>query len=460
MQKTLVILLISALPLQAADTPPSLREILELALQKSHKTSIAQQKVSLSTLDRQSLKDAYLPTAELSGQYGFMAQNIRINTDASTVYLPDGAHALPALDNSLGSTGNLARATLDIHSLLYSGGKIPALKKAVDEKIMAQEALVEKEKQQVLEDVIFAYDQLALLDQVKILLDESAKRLDLHQKTADKALEYGLITKYEHQKLRLAQSTLNHKQVNYAGQRSVLLEQLSLRSGIEKSQLEDLHPSLHALPTATAPLSISDRPELKALDHAIAAHSYQAQAAQTWWKPKVMLAASAGYLNLFDATIKGKTALPHNLGYNTVHTNTLQMAPDIRVGIGFKWDIFDGFKGKKEVQKARTELKIAQAEKEEAEELLHLNLLKNRTDLITVEQEIELKRTQMLLAQDALDMATKEFKTGLIKSSDLIDAENDYLASALDYQKSIFNQRRSAIGLLKASGSLQIEKLP
>src|SRR5690606_8416465 len=215
MQKTLVILLISVLPLQAADTPPSLREILELALQKSHKTSIAQQKVALSTLDRQSLKDAYLPTAELSGQYGFMAQNIRINTDASTVYLPDGAHALPALDNSLGSTGNLARATLDIHSLLYSGGKIPALKKAVDEKIMAQEALVEKEKQQVLEDVIFAYDQLALLDQVKILLDESAKRLDLHQKTADKALEYGLITKYEHQKLRLAQSTLNHKQVNY-----------------------------------------------------------------------------------------------------------------------------------------------------------------------------------------------------------------------------------------------------
>ncbi|MFS0489314.1 TolC family protein [Leadbetterella byssophila] len=459
MQKTLLLLLIATLPLKAADTPPTLRELLEQALQKNYKTQVAQQKVNISHIEKQQLKDAYLPTAEVSGSYGFMTQNVSIKSDATTIYLEDGAHPLPGLDNGLTTKGNLARATLDLNALLYSGGKIPALKKAVDQKILAQEAAVEKENQQVIEEVIKAYDQLALLDQVKQLLDESQKRLDVHQKTADKALEYGLITKYEHQKLQLAQSQLKHKQVNYEGQRSLLLEQLAMLTGVEKTKLSELHPSLETLETASAPLSVDKRPELIALDHIIQANKFKVEAEKTWWKPKVAVSASAGYLNLFDATIKGKTALPYNLGYNTLHTNSLQLAPDIRIGIGFKWEIFDGFKGKKEIQKAKTETLIAEAEKAEAEELLNLNLLKNRTELTTVQEELALKQTQMLLAKDALDVATKEFKTGLIKSSELIDAENDYLAAALDYQKSLFNQRRTAVGLLKASGSLQIDKL-
>jgi outer membrane protein TolC len=60
----------------------------------------------------------------------------------------------------------------------------------------------------------------------------------------------------------------------------------------------------------------------------------------------------------------------------------------------------------------------------------------------------------MKMAENALTQAGKEFKTGLIKAADLIGAESDYQGAALDYLQAVFNQRRNAIELLKATGNL------
>jgi outer membrane protein TolC len=435
---------------RAQQTPPTLNELLESALQKSHKLEIANQHVEASNLDMMRLKEAYLPTAEVSGKYGFMTQNIDIKTQASTVYLTDGVHQLPALDNGITSRANLVQAGLDVSTLIYSGGKVPALKKAM---------IIEKDRQQITEDVLKAYDQLALLDQVKLLLDESQKRLDVHKKTADKALEYGLITKYEQQKLHVAQSQLNSKQQSYEGQKNLLIHQLAMYTGMAPERLQLIKSELKPMTALPDQNSVDNRPELLALDHVIKANQHQITAAQTWWKPKVMASTSLGYMNLFDAKLTGKTELPHNLGRNSVYTNHIALQPDFRIGVGFKWEIFDGWKGKRETQKARVEVKIAELEKEEAKELLELNLVKSHTDLNNTTNEISAKKTQMDVAEDALGQAAKEFKTGLLKSSELIDAENDFLSASLEYQQAIFNQRRSAFALLKATGSLNTQNI-
>lgn len=452
-------LILAGVSAHGQQTPPSLNELLESALQKSHKLEIANQHVEASNLDMMKLKEAYLPTAEVSGKYGFTAQNIDIKTQASTIYLTDGAHQLPALDNGITSKANLVQAGLDVNTLIYSGGKVPALKKALNEKINAQKTIIEKDRQQITEDVLKAYDQLALLDQVKLLLDESQKRLDVHKKTADKALEYGLITKYEQQKLNVAQSQLNSKKQSYEGQKNLLIHQLAMYTGIAPERIQLIKSDLKPVAALPDQNSVDNRPELLALDHVIKANQHQITAAQTWWKPKVMASTSLGYMNLFDAKLTGKTELPHNLGRNSVYTNHIALQPDFRIGVGFKWEIFDGWKGRRETQKARVEVKIAELEKEEAKELLELNLVKSHTDLTNATNEIVTKKTQMSVAEDALGQASKEFKTGLLKSSELIDAENDFLSASLDYQQAVFNQRRTAFALLKATGSLNSQNI-
>jgi outer membrane protein TolC len=84
--------------------------------------------------------------------------------------------------------------------LLYSGGKVKYLKKAVEEKKKSEDILLEKTKDEVVATLSRAYDQLALIHQSRKVLDESTKRLDINKKTADKALGYGLITPYDHKK--------------------------------------------------------------------------------------------------------------------------------------------------------------------------------------------------------------------------------------------------------------------
>lgn len=443
----------------AQNTAPTVNELIESAIQKSNKLNISNQKIESSLQDMRSLKSAYLPTAELEGKYGFSALAADIKTDATTLYLPDGAHQIPALDNGITSTANLVNANLSVNSLLYSGGKVPALKKALNEKIKGQTAILEKDRQQITENILTAYDQILLLAQVKIVLDESQKRLDLHKATAQKALDYGLITKYDVQKLEVAQSQLDSKKMSYEGQRDLLVFQLETLTGIESERLKMISAALEPALISEGQNSIENRAELVALEHAINANKFNIEVAKTWWKPKVLASASLGYMNLFDAKIKGKSELPMGLGHNTLVTNSLQLAPNFMVGVGFRWELFDGNKGKREVSKAKIETKIAELEKAEAHELLDLNLQKCKTDFNNSKQQISAAKKQMEVAQDALGLATKEFKTGLLKSTDLVDAENDFQKASLEYQQSIFNQRRAAFALLKATGSLNYQNL-
>ncbi len=156
--------------------------------------------------------------------------------------------------------------------------------------------------------------------------------------------------------------------------------------------------------------------------------------------------------------MKGKHDLPL-IGRFSSHTNKIEVVPNFTVGIGFKWDLFDGNKGKREIQQARIEVKKAENEKAEAEEKVKLNLIKTQTDYNNSNAELLVRQKQMKMAENALTQAGKEFKTGLIKAADLIGAENDYQSAALDYLQSVFNQRRNAVELLKATGSLNRSSL-
>lgn len=63
------------------------------------------------------------------------------------------------------------------------------------------------------------------------------------------------------------------------------------------------------------------------------------------------------------------------------------------------------------------------------------------------------------MAGDALVQAEKEFRYGMSKSTQLIEAENDLEAAELDYQNAIFNQRRAAIELMRSTQELDISRL-
>ena len=79
---------------------------------------------------------------------------------------------LPSISKNLDGdlSGNYFGIDLTVKMLLYSGGQVPNISKALTEKIKAQEALSDKCKSDVISEVITFYDQLALLNQSKMSL--------------------------------------------------------------------------------------------------------------------------------------------------------------------------------------------------------------------------------------------------------------------------------------------------
>lgn len=447
-----------------AQSAPDFKELLDSAMVRDSNLKMQITQNKLTDLDEHKLKDIFLPTLELSGKAGYLNGTARLTSPeinlAPFINIPEGS-----FNNNFNVSGFSGVAKADAKMLLYSGGKVKYLKKAVEEKKKSEDILLEKTRDEVMATISKAYDQLALIHQSKRVLDESKKRLDINKKTADKALGYGLITPYDHKKIELAQATLDAKVVEYEGKKELLLTQLYILTGINRDRLRMIDPILSPVELLAAEKGIEQRAEIRALEHGINAANYKIKAEKTWMIPKVQLMASAYYIGLYGNRIKSSEnvvpAVPA-LGYEGKKLdwspNNINVFPLITAGIGFKWEIFDGKEGKHAEETAKVGKEVLQNQKEDALKKLSLNLANNQTNYDIATAQIALKAKQKELAKSALVQAEKEFRYGMSKSSQLIDAENDLEAAELDYQNAIFNQRRAGIELMRSTQELDITK--
>ena len=464
--KTYLTKILVFLPLTfAAQTTPTLQELVEAAL--SNDGNLTQQKLEnkYTKLDDQKLKDVFLPKVEITGKAGYLYASAHLQSPEITlplipsifpgITIPEGS-----LNNTLNISGFSATAKAEASILLYSGGKVKYLKEANKEKNISENLLMEKSRDEVITEVSKAYDQMALVQESKNVLDESKKRLDINRKTADKALGYGLITPYDHKKIELAQAKLDSKLVEYEGKKELLITQLYLLTGIERERIALIQPQLQTISYEVLDQNIENRVEIQALDHGIKATEFKIKAEERWWVPKVQAQTSLSYFGLFNDNIStSKDVLPNSgkkLDLNPANTNIF---PLVQAGVGFKWDVFDGNEGKHQIEKAKIEKEILENKKRDASKKLNLNLANNQTNYAIANAQIKLKEKSREIARQGLEQVEKEFRYGTKTSSALIEAESDVENAELELQTAIFNQRRSAIELMKSTQNLQMEKL-
>ncbi|WP_212003068.1 TolC family protein [Chitinophaga sp. HK235] len=448
-----------------AQTAPGFKELLDSAMVRDADLKTQLTKNKLTSLDQHKLKDVYLPTLEVSGMAGYMNATAHIISPELNLQpflnIPEGKY-----NNNINVSGFSGLAKANAKMLLYSGGKVKYLGKALEEKKQSENILLEKTADEVVAVVSRAYDQLALIHQSKKVLDEGKRRLEANRKTADKALGYGLITPYDHKKIELAQATLDAKVAEYEGKKELLLTQLEVLTGISQERLRLIEPVLIAVTPAVPQKTIEERAEVRALNHGINATGYKIKAEQTWWIPKVQLMASSYYLGLYGARVKSSdNIIPPIPALNYPgrkldwKPTNLNIFPVFMGGIGFKWEIFDGREGKHAIETARIDRELLQNQKYDALRKLTLNQANNQSNYDIANAQIALKRKQKEMAGDALVQAEKEFRYGMSKSTQLIEAENDLEAAELDYQNAIFNQRRAAIELMRSTQELDISRL-
>ena len=443
--------------------PPTLQELVDKALAIDGTLNEQQLQNKLTALNDEKLKDIFLPKLDISGKAGYMYTSVGYT--APEIHLPPipklfPGKTIPDYSNNLNISGISSLAKAEASMVLYSGGKVKYLKQANAEKALSEEQMMEKTKDDIVTTISKAYDQLALLEEARKVLEESKKRLDINRKTADKALGYGLITPYDHKKIELAQAVLDSKIVEYEGKKALVITQLQILTGIEKERLMELSPELQPVLYTLESQDISNRAELKALEHGIKASEYKIQAERRWWVPKVQAMASLSYAGLYSNHISTSKETLYGLGKKLdLNPSSLNIFPIFQAGIGFKWEIFDGNEGKTAIKEASINKEILINKKADAERKLKLNLANNQTNYEISNAQISLKDKARSIARTALENVEKEFRYGTKKSSDLIDAETDFQNAELEYKTAIFNQRRNAVELMKSTQSLDLNKL-
>ncbi len=427
-----------------------LKEPILQAIQTNYELLNQSIEIQKTRTSAESIKSKLLP--EVSANFAYTYFNTSGLLDLPTVTLPIVGLDVFQGNQNFSQSGHLGHLGVMGKQIIFSGLQIPNAVKAVEEKANAQSYLLEAGKEGIARDVVFAFDQLMLLVEVEKLIHDTERRLDKENEKVKKAIANGLAIPYDRDKIKLALLELESKKVEVDGGRRLLYQHLQQMTHLPLEQLQQITYQLTMIDVLADGLDSSQRKELKALDASSNAYEFLYKKVKGSALPQVFAFGTVGYTNLFKT--KFKIDDMGDFGDVNLKGNQLALYPGLIVGIGAKWDIFKGNEHKHQLAEARFDLEMNQNKREDTEEKLALLLEKNKVNFETALKKIKVAEQQVQIASNTMRLATKQYQEGLINVTERLEAENDYYKSSLGYYSQIVEQRKAALELLHASGTL------
>lgn len=174
------------------------------------------------------------------------------------------------------------------------------------------------------------------------------------------------------------------------------------------------------------------RNEINALEEAELATSYQSKMERNNFIPKVAL--------------KGH--------YEFIEDDLSLLDPKWYVGVGVKWNVFDGFISKLKSDRTKIEGQKYREQIHETQELIELGITMAQLSLRSAQENTLMTQQEVDLALSSYELTTKQYHNGLTTVSEVLDALTEVEKAKFNLQKSYYDQRKAGIELLYAKGQL------
>lgn len=435
----LVVALVAPIAVQAQEEGAlSRREVVELSLAHSYAIKNNTLEVQKVNRDRQKTWQTFLPTVTLNGSYTHLNDDISMSVPPISLALP-GLGTLPpiTLNPITLQKQDILKTDVTAQMVLFTGLKVTYGLQALRHQSKAIEALNQKNKADVFSEAITTYDRLAVISQSEKVLEESEARLKKEAEFAEKALKQGLITPYDQSKIEIARQELEAKKMELQTARQLTLSKLSQLTGKSAISFQNILPSLNVWVPDNLPADQYQNPQLLALEE-----------------------ASKAQQSKHRMTMSGYLPVVYAFGKKEMITEDLSaLDPEWAVGVGLKWNLFDGLQTYRDRQKAALDEAMAHNNYSSAEELLALKLEKTRQEYELAAQLIKVAVQKKATASKGLEIATRQYQNGLGSITERLAAETDFQNAALDLIQATYRQRMAAMALLETSGKLNIESL-
>lgn len=414
----------------------SLEECIKYGLENNKGIKIASDKVKSARLKKDEVNTSGLPSLSLQAGYTRLSE-----VDPFTITVPMGGTTQsftvsPSLLNSYS-------AKLTLTQPVFTGFKIDLNKDLSDQTITASMFDLEAEKSKLRYSISNAYWSLYKVLEGKKVIDEYIKTIQLHLKDLNNFYNQGLITKNEVLKLEVQLSStqvqlletengIQLAKLNLLNNLNLPMEtDISLKPLTTPDELRDI-PSLDEINTQ----ALNTRPELKAMSIRIKSRETAVKLTESAWYPDIYLIGNYNYArpnqrivptkDQFDGTWDVTLSLQYTLwNWNATSYRTQQAESDLsQTNYQF------------EMMKDGVLIEVKQA---------YLNYIANKSRIALAEKTV----TQ---AEENYRISYNLFQKGLIRNSDLIDAEVAVFESKIKLVTSISDLRNAEALLNKAIG--------
>jgi outer membrane protein len=391
----------------------TLEDCLELAFQNSRMLKVAEAKAQ------------QLPALSLGGVY------TRIGKITS--------FTIPMGDvNQKFQFGTPNRMNLDVKLQMpvFTWGRIPSLIEM--SKVGGLLANVQHHQQKIglTDQVLRAYYAVLLNEEVIRLRKESVQRAESHLKAAADRFQAGIVPRLDllraQVELKNAQSALSEAEGNLEKSKIFLAKVIGLNEKEISIRGTFQFERIDFDETEIISKAVSVRSDIEAIRLQQQMNQSQVSLAKSGNKPNLFLFSGYNVVNGFDPMNPDKFVDNYNIG--------VQLAVPL----------FDGFATSHKVQQAELQFEQTQLQEHEIKDLIKMQVRQAIIAMKQSEDKIKAQDENIILAKEALQVAEKQYRDGLISSIEVLDAQHTLSQSEVLKTQAIFNHIMTKVELCRA----------
>ncbi|MBO5740545.1 MAG: TolC family protein, partial [Bacteroidaceae bacterium] len=256
-------------------------------------------------------------------------------------------------------------------------------------------------------ELIETYYALQLAEQIERVKERTYESLQRHYNQALKLEATGIITKGE--RLFAEVNEQEAKREWEASKKEREVAHLALCSLLNLQREEVIRPVSPLFVTDEIPDSLYFKRLVQTTNYTI----HKLRLEESIADNQLRISRSA-YLPTI-ALIGKQTLYAHNLPRN--------LMPRTMVGIGFTWNLFDGWNREASVRVTRLAKETVALQKEKAESALDLMVQEIYTQMRKAQDEVGTLRTTIAMSEELLRIRRKSFEEGMATSTEVVDAE-------------------------------------
>jgi outer membrane protein TolC len=257
-------------------------------------------------------------------------------------------------------------------------------------------------------ELVQTYYALQLAERIQEVRKQTFQSLDQHYNHALKLEANGLITKAER---LFAEVNLQEAKREWEASKKeyeVAHQALCSLLNIQENDVE-IHP--------VSPLFVSENlPDELYFKHLIPATNY------TINKLRLEESIAESQLKISKSAYLPTIAL---FGKQTLYAHSLprNLMPRTLIGIGFTWNLFDGFNREADVRVSRLAKESVSLEKKKAENALDVLVQELYSKIQEAKDETSTLQTTIKMSEELLRIRRKSFEEGMATSTEVVDAE-------------------------------------